>query len=270
MTLQRRNNLHVTGEGALTMILAHGFGCDQTMWKLLVPHLSKRYRVLTYDLTGAGQSDLNAYDHGRHASLWGHATDLNEIIDEYATGPVILIGHSVSAMICALATVQLPDRVAALVMIGGSPCYQNSGDYNGGFSLGDVQSMLATIDDNYLGWAGTMAPVLMGAPGKPGLQEELLENFSRTNAHIARHFARVIFLSDHRQDIVGLSVPTLILQCPGDVVVPMEVGEYLHRVLPESQLSIIDNIGHYPQLSAPDACYAAMEAFFVQRGLGNE
>lgn len=269
MTLQSRNNVHITGDGASTLIMAHGFGCDQTMWKRLLPHFARSFRVITYDLTGAGQSDLSAYDHGRHASLWGHASDLNEIIDEYASGPVILVGHSVSSMICALANVQAPGRVAALVMIGGSPCYLNSGNYNGGFSLSDVQAMLATIDDNYLGWAGTMAPVLMGSPGRPGLQEELLENFSRTNARIARHFARVIFLSDHRQDIAGLAVPTLILQCPGDVVVPMAVGEYLSNVLPDSQLSIIDNIGHYPQLSAPDACTGAMDAFFMQRGFGD-
>ncbi|MFV3317255.1 alpha/beta fold hydrolase [Pseudomonas sp. NY15374] len=269
MTLQKRNNVHIAGDGGATLILAHGFGCDQSMWRLLVPHFSESFRVVTYDLTGAGQSDLGAYDHGRHASLWGHAADLNEIINEFAKGPVILVGHSVSAMICALATVQSPERIAALVMIGGSPCYVDKGDYTGGFSPDEVLQMLATIDDNYLGWAGTMAPVLMGAPGQPGLHEELLENFARTNAFIARHFARVIFLSDHRQDICGLSTPTLILQCPGDVVVPMGVGDYLHRVLPDSQLSIINNIGHYPQLSAPSACTAAMDAFFVERGFSD-
>ncbi|MFJ4386470.1 alpha/beta fold hydrolase [Pseudomonas sp. NPDC089408] len=269
MTLQKRNNVHIAGDGSATLILAHGFGCDQSMWRLLLPHFARHFRVVTYDLTGSGQSDLGAYDHGRHASLWGHASDLNEIIDAYATGPVILVGHSVSAMICALAAVQAPGRVAALVMIGGSPCYVDTGDYTGGLSPDEVRQMLATIDDNYLGWAGTMAPVLMGAPGQPGLHEELLENFARTNADIARHFARVIFLCDHRQDIGGLSIPTLILQCPGDVVVPMKVGEYLRRVLPDSELNIINNIGHYPQLSAPSACTAAMDAFFAKRGLSD-
>lgn len=269
MALQTRNNVHITGTGPSTLVMAHGFGCDQTMWKLLLPHFARRFRVVTYDLTGAGQSDLSAYDYGKHASLWGHASDLNEIIEEYAMGPVILVGHSVSAMICALACVETPDRIAAMVMIGGSPCYLNSGDYSGGFSLTDLHSMLAAIDDNYLGWAGTMAPALMGSPGQPGLRDELLDNFSRTDVRIARHFARVIFLSDHRLDISGLVVPTLILQCSCDVVVPTGVGEFMSKALPNSQLSFIDNVGHYPQLSAPDACTTAMDDFFMQHGLGN-
>ncbi|QXH36570.1 alpha/beta fold hydrolase [Pseudomonas muyukensis] len=269
MTLQKRNNVHVAGRGSATLILSHGFGCDQSMWKFLLPHLLTRFRVVTYDLVGAGQSDSAAYERDKYASLWGYAADLNELVDTYAQGPVIVVGHSVSAMIGALAARQRPGRIAGLVMIGGSPCYIDSGDYTGGFSRDEIHALLATIDDNYLGWSSTMAPVLMGAPGQPALQVELTSSFCRTDAQIARHFARVIFLGDHRADIEGLPLPTLIVQCSGDPVVPVAVGEYLHRVLPESQYRLLDNLGHYPQLSAPDACSAAMDAFFAQQGFGH-
>lgn len=251
MTLQKRNNVHIAGSGSTTLILSHGFGCDQSMWRCLLPHLVTRFRVVTYDLVGAGQSDLAAYTTEKYASLWGYATDLNELIDAYAEGPVIVVGHSVSAM------------------IGGSPCYIDSPGYTGGFAPDEIQALLTTLDDNYLGWSSSMAPTLMGTPGQPLLQAELTSSFCRTDAQIARHFARVIFLCDHRQEVSGLPVPTLIVQCTGDPVVPVAVGEYLHRVLPQSQLSLIDNMGHYPQLSAPGACAASMDAFFAEHGFGH-
>lgn len=270
MSLQKRNNVHIEGEGNVTLLLAHGFGCDQSMWRLLLPHFSARMRVITFDLTGAGQSDLHAYDRQKYGSLWAHAIDLNAIIDEYGQGPVIVVGHSVSAMIALLAERLLPGRLAGLVMIGGSPCYVNTDDYVGGFSLDEVQGLLSAIDENYLGWSSTMAPVLMGTSGEPALQDELLSSFGRTDAQIARHFARVIFMSDHRQDAIGLHLPTLILQSREDLVVPVAVGHYLQRSLPNSQLVLIENLGHYPQLSAPSACTAAMEDFFAKLGFGHE
>ncbi|TFF36272.1 alpha/beta fold hydrolase [Pseudomonas sp. RIT623] len=269
MTLQKRNNVHIAGSGSTTLILSHGFGCDQSMWRCLLPHLVTRFRVVTYDLVGAGQSDLAAYAAEKYASLWGYATDLNELIEAYAVGPVIVVGHSVSAMIGVLAERQRPGRLAGLVMIGGSPCYIDSPGYTGGFAPDEIQALLTTLDDNYLGWSSSMAPTLMGTPGQPLLQAELTSSFCRTDAQIARHFARVIFLCDHRQEVSGLPVPTLIVQCTGDPVVPLAVGEYLHRVLPDSQLSLIDNMGHYPQLSAPGACAAAMDAFFAGHGFGH-
>ncbi|MFT0868490.1 alpha/beta fold hydrolase [Pseudomonas sp. CAM1A] len=269
MTLQKRNNVHVAGNGSATLILSHGFGCDQSMWRFLLPHLITRFRVITYDLVGAGLSDPAAYERDKYASLWGYASDLNELVDAYAQGPVIVVGHSVSAMIGALAERQRPGRIAGLVMIGGSPCYVDAGGYTGGFSPDEIHALLATLDDNYLGWSSTMAPVLMGVPGQPELQEALTSSFCRTDAQVARHFARVIFLSDHREDVSGLQVPTLIVQCTGDPVVPVAVGEYLHRVMPASQLSLIDNMGHYPQLSAPGACSAALDAFFAHYGFGH-
>lgn len=264
MTLQKRNNVNISGSGSATLILSHGFGCDQTMWKLLLPHLASRFRVISYDLVGAGQSDLAAYDPEKYSSLWGYASDLNELIDAYAEGPVILVCHSASAMIGTLAQRQQPGRVAAMVMIGGSPSYIDSGDYAGGFLAEEVDALLEAIDDNYQGWSTTMAPVLMGEPGEPALGEELLSSFKRTDGQIARHFARVIFLADHRADVVGLDTPTLILQCTRDPVVPVAVGKYLNRVLPNSQLSLIEGMGHYPQLSAPSACTAAIDGFLAQ------
>jgi sigma-B regulation protein RsbQ len=261
MDLQHRNNVKVMGDGPTTLIFSHGFGCDQSMWGYLVDDFTHRFKVVLYDLVGAGQSDLGAYDRDKYNSLNGYARDLVEIIDQFASGPVILVGHSVSAMIGALADRQSPGKIAAHVMIGPSPCYIDSDDYSGGFKLEDIHSLLDTLDSNYLGWSSTMAPVIMGAPGQPALGEELTNSFCRTEPEIAKQFARVTFMSDNRQDIAGLTTPTLILQSTDDLIAPITVGEYLHAVLPNSTLCVVDNVGHCPHMSAPSACSEAMHRF---------
>lgn len=268
MNLSLRNNVQVTGSGPATLVFSHGFGCDQSMWKYLLPHFHGRFRLVTYDLVGAGQSDLTAYDRRKYDSLLGYAQDLNEIIDAFAEGPVIVVGHSVSAMIGALADRKQPGRIAAHVMVGPSPCYIDDGDYIGGFKQADIQSLLDTLDSNYLGWSSTMAPVIMGAPGQPALGVELTNSFCRTDPEIAGHFARVTFLSDNRQDIAGLATPVLILQSHDDLIAPVSVGEYLHAVMPNSTLCLIENIGHCPHMSAPTACSQAMDAFLQPWALG--
>jgi sigma-B regulation protein RsbQ len=267
MSVRRRHNVNVSGTGPATMVFAHGFGCDQTMWRYLAPAFAKRYRTVLYDLVGSGGSDLAAYDRDRHGTLHGHAADLLEVVDEFAEGPLIFVGHSVSAMIGMLATIETPARFAAQIMVGPSPAYINDGDYIGGFTRADIDGMLETLESNYLGWSSTMAPVIMGAPGQPQLREELTNSFCRTDPEIARHFARVTFLSDHRADLPRSTTPALILQCSDDVIAPCSVGEYMQRTMPSSTLRIIENVGHCPHLSAPGASVDAMEAFLAERGI---
>ena len=261
MSILERNNVQVAGDGPATLLFAHGFGCDQHMWRKLAPHFAGRYRTVLYDLVGSGKSDLKAYDRSKYASLQGHADDMLEIADQTASGPVVVVGHSVSAMIGMLASIKAPRKIPALVMIGPSPCYLNDGDYRGGFERKDIDGLLDALESNYLGWSSTMAPAIMGAPGQPELAEELTNSFCRTDPEIAKHFARVTFTSDHRADLPKLQAPTLIVQCNEDMIAPRSVGESMHRVLPRSTLSVIDNAGHCPHLSAPGACAAAMDDF---------
>ncbi|MGE0397099.1 MAG: alpha/beta fold hydrolase [Kofleriaceae bacterium] len=267
MSSMRRNNVQVSGNGPITMMFAHGFGCDQTMWRFLQPQYASRYRTIAFDLTGSGRSDLSAYDRVKYDSLEGYATDVLEIVDEVGAGPVIFVGHSVSSMIGMLANIRAPSKFAAQIMVGPSPCYINDGTYVGGFSRGDIEGLLDTLDSNYLGWSSNMAPVIMGAPDQPELGTELTNSFCRTDPEIAKHFARVTFLSDHRADLPRLEAPTLILQCSDDVIAPVAVGEYMHRTLPKSTLAIIQNVGHCPHLSAPSPCTSAIDAFLAKEGL---
>jgi sigma-B regulation protein RsbQ len=261
MRTRLRHNVKVVGDGTETMIFAHGYGCDQNMWRLLVPAFAARYRIILFDLCGSGGSDLKAYDRQRHGSLQGHADDVLDILDDYAPGPSVFVGHSVSAMIGLLAGVARPERFSAHVMVGPSPCYINDGDYVGGFTRQDIESLLDTLDSNYLGWASAMAPQIMGAPDRPELREELTNSFCATDPEIAKHFARVTFLSDNRADVPKLKQRALILQCSDDIIAPRSVGDYLQARLPNATLALIDNIGHCPHLSAPEAITAAINSF---------
>jgi sigma-B regulation protein RsbQ len=266
VSIQRRNNVQVHGDGPLTLFFAHGFGCDQNMWRLLGPTYAARYRTVVFDMVGSGASDLTAYDRAKYASLQGYADDLLEIVDEFGGGkPAVVVGHSVSAMIGMLADLRAPGRFAAQIMIGPSPCYINDGDYVGGFSRADIDSLLETLEGNYLGWSSNMAPAIMGAPGQPELGAELTNSFCRTDPEIAKQFARVTFLSDLREHLPRLQTPTLIVQCNDDIIAPVAVGEYMHRTLPVSTLRVIDNVGHCPHLSSPGACAEAIDAFLVEQ-----
>lgn len=259
--IQRRNNVQVRGSGPATMVFVHGFGCDQNMWRFVAPAFQERFRTVLVDLVGSGSSDLSAYNLQKYGSLQGHADDVLEIIAEFAIGPVIFVGHSVGTMIGTLAGIKAPEKFAAQVMVGPSPCYINDGDYIGGFGAQDIESLLVTLEGNYLGWSSNMAPVIMGSPEQPELAQELTNSFCRTDPEIAKHFARVTFLSDYRAELALLKLPVLILQCSDDLIAPLSVGEHIRRTLPRSTLEIIDNVGHCPHLSQPSATVSAIKKF---------
>jgi sigma-B regulation protein RsbQ len=261
--IQKRNNIQIVGQGAATIVLAHGFGCDQSMWRYFVPAFRDRYRIVLFDLVGSGNSDLAAYDPAKYASLQGHAQDLAEIIDHCGGGPVVFIGHSVSAMIGMLASIAAPSKFTASIMVSPSACYIDDAGYRGGFSQADIVELLDTMDSNYLGWSSSMAPAIMGAPDQPALGEELTNSFCRTDPTIARHFARVTFMSDQRAELAKSTVPTLILQCSDDLIAPVEVGEFIHRMVRHSTLAMIENTGHCPHLSAPAPSVDAIRGFLA-------
>jgi sigma-B regulation protein RsbQ len=243
------------------MLFAHGFGCDQNMWRFVAPAFGTRYRTVLFDHVGAGGSELSAYNREKYGTLQGYANDVLEICRELQLQQVVYVGHSVSAMIGVLAAIQEPERFASLVLVGPSPRYVNDGDYMGGFSRADIEQLLESLDDNYLGWASMMAPVIMGNPDRPELGTELTNSFCRTDPEIAKHFAHVTFLSDNRADLPKVKTPALVLQCSSDPIAAEAVGQYVHRQLAGSKLVIMKATGHCPNLSAPEETIAAMKAF---------
>ena len=266
MDIKKRNNVSLAGSGDKTIVFAHGFGCDKTVWRQLAETFVHSHRLVLFDLVGSGGSDLSAYDRQKYSSLQGYADDLLEIVDDVGGAPVFFVGHSVSAMIGLLAANTAPDRFAGQIMLGPSACYVDDEGYRGGFSRADIDDLLDTMDANYLGWSSAMAPAIMGAPDRPELGKDLANSFCRTDPEIAKHFARTTFLSDHRADLARSSVPTLVVQCSDDLIAPVEVGEFIHQSMPGSRLVVIDNIGHCPHLSAPAASGAAIARFLAELG----
>jgi sigma-B regulation protein RsbQ len=257
-----RNNVTVAGDAlARPMVFAHGFGCDQNMWRFVEPAFRPTHRTVLFDYVGAGGSDLKAYDPGRYSTLDGYAGDVIEICDDLDLHDAVFVGHSVSAMVGALASVAAPGRIGALVMVGPSPRYIDGDGYVGGFTEADIAGLLDSLDSNYLGWSSAMAPVIMGHPDRPELGAELTESFCRTDPDIQRNFARATFLSDNRADLAPVTVPTLVLQCTDDVIAPEAVGRYVHDHIPGSRLVTLRATGHCPNLSAPTETIEAIRAF---------
>jgi sigma-B regulation protein RsbQ len=257
-----RNAVRVSGvPDGRPIVFAHGFGCDQGMWRFVAPDFEVDHRVVLFDQVGFGNSDLSAYDRDKYGSLSGYAADLVEICRELELTDVVFVGHSVSAMIGVLAFEQAPELFGALVMVGPSPRYVNDDDYTGGFSRADIAGLLDSLESNHLGWSAQMAPVIMGNPDRPELGEELTSSFCRTDPAVASQFARVTFLSDNRADLSAVTVPTLVLQCSDDVIAPEVVGRYVHDAIPGSVFTKLAATGHCPNLSAPEETTAAIRAF---------
>jgi sigma-B regulation protein RsbQ len=256
-----RNNVRILGNGSRTMILAHGFGCDQNMWRHITPAFENEFRIVLFDYVGHGKADASAFDRSRYEMLEGYADDVLSICKALAVRDVVFVGHSVSAMIGVIAARKEPERFASLVLVGPSPRYVNDGDYVGGFTREDIDGLLDVLDSNYLGWSSSMAPVIVGNPDRPELAAELVNSFCRTDPEIAKHFARVTFLSDNRADLPAVKIPTLILQCSDDVIAPEAVGRYVERHLPGSTFMQLRATGHCPHLSDPEETIAAMKTF---------
>jgi sigma-B regulation protein RsbQ len=259
-----RNNVKVSGRvRGQPMLFAHGFGCDQNMWRYVAPEFEDDYRVILFDHVGAGSSDVSAYNREKYSSLDGYATDVLEICRAFELRDVIFVGHSVSAMVGVLAAGREPERFARLVLVGPSPRYLDDEGYVGGFTREDIDGLLESLDSNYLGWSQAMAPAIMGNADRPELGDELTNSFCRSDPAIARHFARVTFLSDNRTDLRAVDVPALVLQCREDVIAPLEVGDYVATELPRAALVVLDATGHCPNLSAPEETTAAIRAFLA-------
>ncbi len=266
MDVRARNNVVFMGPvGAQrdrpVIVLSHGFGCDQNMWRLVAPTLAERFPVVLFDHVGAGRSDISAWSEQRHGTLRGYADDVCELVQELDLQRVVFVGHSVSATIGVLAANDDPSRYAGLVLLTPSPRYVDDAGYRGGFSAADIDELLESLDSNYLGWSAAMAPVIMDNPDRPELGQELANSFCRTDPRIARVFARATFLSDNRDDLPKVTVPTLVVETAHDAIAPREVGAYVHAAIPGSRLVTLDAVGHCPQLSAPEATAQAMLSF---------
>jgi sigma-B regulation protein RsbQ len=259
--VRARNNVKVFGKGKQPMVFAHGFGCDQHMWRYLTPAFENDYKIVLFDYVGSGNSDISAYNPERYATLNGYASDVLEICAALDLKEVIFVGHSVSSMIGLLAAIAEPRYFDRLIMVGPSPSYINEGSYVGGFEKKDIEGLLETMEKNYIGWANFLAPNIMGNKDRPFLGEELKESFCSTDPVIARQFAEATFYSDNRPDLQKNKVPALLLQCSDDIIAPVEVGHYLSKNLPESTLRIMKATGHCPHMSEPEETIALIKDY---------
>ena len=262
----KRNDVKITGSGDKPIIFAPGFGCDQRMWRYVIPSFEKDYRVITFDYVGAGKTDLRSYDHTRYSQLSGYAQDVLDVLAALQFQEAIFVGHSVSSMIGLLASIQDPKYFERLIMVGPSPCYLNDPpDYAGGFEMSDLEGLIELMEKNYIQWANQFAPMIMQNADRPELSGELEESFCSTDPMIAGNFARATFFSDHREELPKATVPSLVLQCADDAIAPRQVGEYIHRHMPGSEIRFMKATGHCPHLSHPEETVTLIKDYLSKR-----
>lgn len=261
MNILKRNNVTINGKGENVIFFAHGFGCDQNMWRYVSPAFEDLHTTVLFDHVGAGNSDLSSYSFKKYSQLEGYAEDIVEIAKELKISNAVFVGHSVSSIMGLIAAKMAPELFTKLVLVAPSPSYINDENYVGGFNRSEIDELLDSVNDNHLGWSATMAPVIMGNPDREELGKELTNSFCKTDPDIAKHFARTTFLTDKREILGDLDVPVLILQCSNDVIAPVEVGHYMHKQMKGSQLVIMNATGHCPNLSAPEETIEAIRVF---------
>jgi sigma-B regulation protein RsbQ len=246
------------------MVFVHGFGCDQTLWRFVAPAFEFDHRVVTFDYVGAGRSDRRAYDAERYSTLDGYAADVLDIVRALDLRDVVLVAHSVSAIVAILAAIAEPDRFSRLILVSPSPRYlDDPPEYRGGFSRADIDGLLRMMDANATGWAAVLAPVVMANPDRPELARDLESTFCSIDPVMARQFAEVTFLADNRADLARVTTPSLIIQVTHDAVAPTEVGSYMHRHLANSTLQLVEATGHCPHVSHPTETIAAIREYLA-------
>jgi sigma-B regulation protein RsbQ len=264
----KRNNVKVSGRGRRPMLFAHGFGCDQNMWRFVAPAFEDDFRVVLVDYVGSGRSDLGAYDPEKYSTLGGYAQDVLDVCDALRLKDVIFVGHSVSSVVGLLASISEPELFRRLILVGPSPCYVNHPpDYRGGFERADIEGLLDLMDKNYIGWANFLAPVVVKNPDRPELARELEESFCSTDPRVARRFAEATFLADNRRDLVKVNVPSLIMQCSEDAIAPAEVGDFMSRHLRRSTFRQLEATGHCPHMSHPEETVRVIKEYLDAEGI---
>ncbi len=249
----RRFNVQVRGEGSQTLVFAHGFGCDQRMWRFVAPQFEATHRVVLFDLVGSGRSDPAAYDDTRHGSLQGYADDVIDMLDALGEERVDFVGHSASSVIGMLACIARPERFRRLMMVAPSPRFLNDPPaYHGGFERADLEGLFDLMEANHFGFANFLAPLAMGAQSPPEATAELEAGLCALDPRTARRFARLVFLVDCREQLPRVAVPSMILQCLHDSIAPREVGQFMHRAMPRSTLVELDAAGHLPHVTHPE------------------
>jgi len=261
MTAITRNNVVIKGNGTQALMFVHGYGCDQNMWRYVTPAFEDDFKVILLDHVGAGGSDLSAYSYDKYDKLEGYADDIIELSEELELEEIVFVGHSVSALIGIIASIKAPELFKSLILVGPSPSYINEGDYTGGFTREQIDELLEALDNNHLGWSMSMAPVIMGNTNRKELGEELANSFCKMDPAIAKQFARTTFLSDKRDILSQVTVPTLILQCSNDIIAPEQVGQYMHRHIAGSKLVVMEATGHCPNLSAPEETISIIQQY---------
>ena len=249
------------------LLLIHGFGASTFTWRHVAPGLARDHKVITVDLKGFGQSD-KPFD--SRYSVYDQAELLIQLIEDKDLRDLTLVGHSFGGGIALLLALEadgrLKGRISRLVLLDSIAYPQNIPVF---FRMLDVPVVsqfgirmvppsvqtrvalkIAYFDDSKITSAEVEA---YAAPLK-----------TAAGKHAIIHSARQIVPEDIAvlsERYKTMTLPTLILWCDHDRIVPLEVGIKLRRTLPNSTLRLVEECGHMPQEEQPDRTLELLKEF---------
>ncbi|KAF8400758.1 hypothetical protein HHK36_014058 [Tetracentron sinense] len=246
-------NARIIGSGDESLILAHGYGGDQSLWDKILPYLTERYRVLVFDWNFSGSvEDQNLFDPIKHSSFQAFANDLITLIDENNLKSSVFLGHSFSGMVGCIASIKRPDLFQKLILLGASPRYLNSEDYKGGLESSEIEQIISNIESNFHTWASNFAVLAVNANDHISA-EKFQKSLGRMKPEVALSMAKTIFYSDERDVLEKVQVPCTIIQTTNDMVAPVSVAYYMQKKIKgKSTVELIEADGHFPQLTVPE------------------
>jgi len=264
------NELQLTssssGEG-IPVLLIHGFGASSYSWRHIIEPLAQKYRVITIDLKGFGESPKPRDD---LYSVYEQARLVRNFILENNLKNVHIIGHSYGGGVALVTSVYLsashPNLQSSLVLIDSIAYPQD---------LPDFVKVLATP---------ILGPLVIYAIPNTTQVKSLLEkvyfndalipqsaidhyagNLSKPNAKYATlTTARQMLPTDLQQfsdNYANLTIPTLIIWSRDDEIVPLTIGERLHEDLPNSKMVVLNNVGHAIQEEKPSLLLPYLQQF---------
>ena len=249
------------------LLLIHGFGASTFTWRFVAPELARSHRVIAVDLKGFGQSD-KPFD-GRY-SVYDQAELLAQLIEDKDLRDLTLVGHSfgggVALLLALEANQRLDGRITRLVLLDSIAYPQQIPVF---FRLLDVPLVSQLGVRMVPPLVQTRVALQIAYFDDSKIDPEEVELYAaplKTAAgkHAIIHSARQIVpediaeLSERYQTI---ELPTLILWCDHDRIVPLEVGIKLRRTLTNSTLRLVEDCGHMPQEEQPASTLALIKGF---------
>ncbi len=246
-----------TDEGQGTPLLfVHGFPLSRGAWQKQVEEFSGRYRVIAPDLRGHGESEAT---HGA-VTMENYARDLQALLDQLKTGPVILIGHSMGGYIAFAFARMFPQFLRGLVLVatravGDSP----------EAAAGRRATAEKVRKEGVQSLVDSMVPKMLSSKSSDlKMVQEVRGLMSSSKPEgVAGALLGMAQRPDSTPDLGKLELSTLLISGDDDALIPYTESEKMSKSIFEAKLEIIPHAGHLVAFESPQEFNRRLEAWLA-------